>query len=424
MSSCLHRLRFALAASLAIVVALVLLLPATARAQITIAQATSLPRTDVNGKDVPKRDQRFKPEGISYQDCVDDLRIRFSLTLPAPEANASLQAWATTGGTDCSAQTARTGNSAVCWRVQAGIPLSVNPIVLIPVRKIIGGRNNAKDPTKDPEEGRDGIDICGTIDLTTISLQFLYFRPGDVAQAAFKGDVPLTADTIGPVAPSGLKILPGNTRLQISFNALGEGGVVELSQIRAYCDPAPGGGTTTPTTVRVCDSGTDASDPDADADGGVVDPDAGCVEVEVEGGTATTTGGCSSSAFKPADGGKIQPDNAFNAMYECGSLPVSSTGSSLVARELRGAPLQNGTTYAVALAATDSFLNVGPLSDVVCEYPEETADFWTDYKEGGGRAGGGFCSVDGAGLPVGSFTVIGLVSLFGAATVRRWRKRR
>lgn len=421
MSSCLHRLRFALVASLALVVAL--LLPAVARAQITVAQATSLPRTDATGKEVKKRDQRFKPEGISFQDCVDDLHIRFSLTMATPEANASLQAWATTGGTDCSAQTARTGNSAVCWRVLKGIPLSVNPIFLLPMRKIIGGRNNGKDPTKDPEEGKDGIDICGTIDLTTISLQFLYFRPGDVAQAAFKADVPVIADTIGPVAPTGLQILPGNTRLQISFNALGEGGVVELSQVRAYCDPSPGA-STTPTTTRVCDSGTSDADADPDADTGVVDPDAGCVDVPVEGGTTTGGEACSSAAFNPTDGGKIQPDNAFNALYECASLPVSSTGSSLVARELRGAPLENGHTYAVALAATDSFLNVGPLSEVVCNYPEETADFWTDYKEGGGRAGGGFCSVDGAGLPVGSFTVIALASLFGAATVRRWRKRR
>lgn len=393
---------------------------------MTIAQATSLPRTDSSGKDINKRDSRFKPEGISFQDCLDDQGIRFSLTMPAPEANASLQAWATTGGTDCSAQTARTGNSAVCWRVRSGIPLSTNPIVTLPVRKIIGGRNNGKDPSKDPEEGRDGIDLCGTVDLTTISLQFLYFKPGDVAQAAMKADVTLSADTVGPPAPTGLKVLPGNTRLAISFNAVGEGGVVELSQIRAYCDPSGGsGGSSAPNTVRVCDSGTaDAgidTDADADADAGPVDPDAGCVDVPATSGT--TGGSCSSAVFNPTDGGRILPDNAFNALYECGSLPVSSTGSTLVARELRGAPLQNGVTYAVALAATDSFLNVGPLSSVECQWPEETNDFWNDYKKEGGDAGGGFCSVDGAGLPMGSFSAIALATLLGAGALRRARGR-
>jgi len=136
-----------------------------------------------------------------------------------------------------------------------GIPLSTNPVATLPVRKIIGGRNNGKDPTRDPEEGLDGVSVCGSIDLTTITLQFLYFPPGNAATASQKADVPVIADTIGPVAPTGLKILPGDTRLSISFNALGEGGVVELSTIKAYCDPDPGtGATTTPsTTTRVCD---------------------------------------------------------------------------------------------------------------------------------------------------------------------------
>jgi len=407
------RRRVAFFAALAFFFSGFLLLPARAHAQITIAQAQSLPRVDAEGKDVPKRPQQFKPEGISYQDCVDNLGIRFSLTLTnPPEANASLQVWATTTG-DCSQQTARTGNSAVCWRVATGIPLSINPVVIIPVRKIIGGRSPA-GTSADPDEGRSGPEICGAIDLTTVSLQFLYFSPGVVAQAAFKAEVAVQADTIGPVAPTGLRILPGNTRLSVSFNALGEGGVVELSTIRAYCDPAPGTSTPAPpTTERICDAATDvdADDPDADLD-------AGCRDVVVEGGTSRG-GQCSSAAFV-GDGGKaIQPDNAFNAQFECGSLPVSTTGSQIIARSLRGAPLENGRTYAVALAATDSFLNVGPLSEVVCEYPEETNDFWTDYKEGGGRAGGGFCSVDGAGLPVGSFGVIALAALLGVSTARR-----
>jgi len=124
-------------------------------------------------------------------------------------------------------------------------------------------------------------------------------------------------------------------------------------------------------------------------------------------GTTTPAVACSSSAFSAGDGGKILPDNAFNAKYECGNLPVSSTGSTIIAKTLAGAALQNGKTYAVALAASDSFLNVGPLSSVVCEFPEQTHDFWQDYKNAGGEGGGGFCSVEGPGAPVGAFTLIG-----------------
>lgn len=381
-----------------------LLVPAVARAQLTVATPTSLPRVDAEGMDVPKRDQRYKPEGISFQDCKDRQGIRFSLTLAAPESNASLEAWVANGGTDCSAQTARTGNSAVCWRVTKGIPLSTNPIVILPVRKIIGGRSNTGGT---PEEGKDDESVCGSVELTNLTLQFLYFRPGDLAQAAFKVDVPIQADTIGPVAPTGLKILPGNTRLSISFNALGEGGVVELSTIRAYCDPDPVGTVSTTT----CDASADG---DADAD-----LDASCQQTT----TPLTDGGsCTSTAFFDRDGKVIQPDNAFNAKYECGNLPVSSTGSVVIARNLRGAPLENKRTYAVALAATDSFLNVGTLSEIKCEYPEETEDFWSDYKNNGGRAGGGFCSVDGGSAPLGSFAVMGIVIVFGTGALRRLTK--
>lgn len=383
------------------------LAPKVARAQLTVATPTSLPRVDVDGKDVQKRDQRFKPEGISFQDCKDRQGIRFSLTLAQPETNASLEAWVSNSGADCSAQTARTGASAVCWRVIKGIPLSTNPIVILPVRKIIGGRTDTNN-----EEGKDTDAVCGTVELTNLTLQFLYFSPGNLAQAAYKVDVPIQADTIGPVAPTGLKILPGNTRLSMSFNALGEGGVVELSTIRAYCDPDPVG-TVVSTT---CDASAEA---DVDGDATTSIDDAGC--------TTTTTpltegGSCASTAFVDRDGKKIQPDNDFNAKYECGNLPASSTGSVVIARSLRGAPLENNRTYAVALAATDSFLNVGTLSEVQCQYPEETDDFWNDYKKNGGQAGGGFCSIDGSGAPLGSFAVMGIVIVFGTSVVRRVTK--
>lgn len=409
MSRLLPKRAFALRAAsalAAIFVALVVLLaPRVAQAQLTVATPASLPRVDVDGKDVPKRDVRFKPEGISFQDCKDRQGIRFSLTLAAPETNASLEAWVSNSGADCSAQTARTGAAAVCWRVVRGIPLSTNPIVILPVRKIIGGRTDTNN-----EEGKDTEDVCGKVDLTNLTLQFLYFSPGNLAQAAYKVDVPIQADTVGPVAPTGMKILPGNTRLSISFNALGEGGVVELSTIRAYCDPDPVG----TISSNTCDGSTDG-DAVADADG-----DAGCQTTS----TPLTEGGtCASNAFIDRDGKPIQPDLAFNAKYECGNLPVSSTGSVVIARTLRGAALENRRTYAVALAASDSFLNVGALSSVVCEYPEETEDFWSDYKNNGGRAGGGFCSVENGAAPLGSFAVMGIVIVFGTSLVRRLTKK-
>jgi hypothetical protein len=79
-------------------------------------------------------------------------------------------------------------------------------------------------------------------------------------------------------------------------------------------------------------------------------------------------------------------------------------------------------TYAVAVAATDAFGNVGPLSTPICEYPEETTDFWKKYREAGGNAGGG-CAT--AGSPIGSVSVLtGLTIAVLSMARRRWTTRR
>ena len=88
-----------------------------------------------------------------------------------------------------------------------------------------------------------------------------------------------------------------------------------------------------------------------------------------------------------------------------------------------GKPLDNDKIYAVAIAAIDQFGNVGPLSSVFCEKPERTTDFWENYKNAGGEAGGGFCSVEGAGLPVGSLTVTGIMAVALVGAIRRRRER-
>jgi hypothetical protein len=75
----------------------------------------------------------------------------------------------------------------------------------------------------------------------------------------------------------------------------------------------------------------------------------------------------------------------------------------------------------VAVAATDRFGNLGPLSSVFCEIPEPTTDFWETYKGAGGAAGGSLCSVEGPGFPIGSVAV---TTLFGLAVVGTLRRRR
>lgn len=417
----------------ALAITFLVCLPSFARAQtIGILQEQSLPRIDKDGKTLTKRPIALKPEGVNYQDCVDDQRIRFPLQLQGFQGQASLQVWAGLGGADCKQQQNRSGINATCWQLVTGVPLQVNPIVEIPVRAIMSGA-----PPFKPAEPGTGSQMCGTIDLAQISVQFLYFAPGQLATPAQSKEVAIEIDTVGPRPPTGLRTEPGNGRIKVLWdNISGEGGVSVLTGVKVYCDEVTGAPRTPPPT----DTGTsqpvdrcvevpnapDANAPDADAGTTLVCEDAGTSTSTDDAGTSSTAVACSSPNF----GEDVIPDAEFSKQYECGSI-AGSVGTSVTATTLRGQPLKNRTAeapsveYAVAVAATDPFNNVGPLSSPICEYPEATTDFWENYRKAGGDAGGG-CTTSGA--PIGSMSAIAVIGLAALSAVRRrwsaWRSGR
>lgn len=381
--------------------ALCLATPRLARAQsITIFQQGSLPRLDSSGNQVAKRQLSFNPEGVSYQDCFDDQRIKFTLQLAGFAANGSLEVWAGLSGNDCSDQTRRVGSAATCWKLATGIPLQLQVDSVISVRTIMSGVLSPQTPDSSQK-------ICGRIDRTNVTVNFLYFAPGNPGTPATRTAVEIPVDTIGPPALTGVKVLPGNGRLTVQWDSVGEGGVQDLVNVRVFCAPVSGSGSSSSTTV--CNDPVTLTD-DAGNDAGT--EDAGCAE------QTTTKAACSEAAFA-VDGGStdsLVPDNAFNAAFFCGELG-GATGAGVTAREFRGAPLVNGTTYAVAVAGTDSFQNGGTLSGVACDFPEATTDFWSEYKAAGGQAGGGFCATSAGAA--GSSVVAGLAAVFAVSMMRR-----
>src|SRR5262249_28005066 len=151
------------------------------------------------------------PEAVNLQDCVDDQLIRFTLLMSGFEAQASVQAWASNSGADCKTSTNRSGGVQVCWKLlDTNISLQTTVDVDIPVRQIMSGA-----PPFDAQSKRNATaSACGQVDLSTISVQFLYFKPGDSATATQAKNIDITVDTVGPEPPSGLTALPGNTRIQ------------------------------------------------------------------------------------------------------------------------------------------------------------------------------------------------------------------
>jgi hypothetical protein len=405
----------------------------TAGASIAVLNESSLPRLDKNGNLINKRPLTLNPEAVNLQDCLDEQQIRFTLQMAGFEANGSVQRWAANNGVDCSAPTTRSGGFQQCWQLGGNLPLSQNVNADIPVRAIISGALTPATPDSSAA-------ICGKVDLTTISVQFLYFSPGNPSQAASAKAISVIADTIGPDPPGGLTALPGNTRISVSWASISGGdtgdsgtaatsggGLTSLTGVKVYCDPATGAAATSTPAAPVCETvSNDGGATTVDAgDGGTATTtvDAGTSTVCSDGGTSTTAPAstCTSPNFVDPNGGKIFPDAAFAAKYECGEI-TGNSGTTVVASSVAGAPLVNGTSYAVAVAATDAYGNAGPLSSVICKTPQPTTDFWEDYKNAGGRAGG--CSTGSAELPLGSMSVIGVLMALAISSARRRRDSR
>jgi hypothetical protein len=81
--------------------------------------------------------------------------------------------------------------------------------------------------------------------------------------------------------------------------------------------------------------------------------------------------------------------------------------------------------YVFAVAAVDILGNVGPVGNLQCGTPGPIADFWYNYATlDGGLAGGGYCALEGVGMPAGSACMAVGVGLAAIGLVRRRRRRR
>ena len=330
---------------------------------------------------------------------------------------------------------------------------SLQQNVDIPVRAIMAGALTPQTP--DYSAG-----ICGKVDLTNVSVQFLYFDPGNVSVPSATHTTPITVDTVGPAAPTGLTHLPGNGRIQVNFTNISggdpdagtTGGLTSLTGVAIYCTPSTG--TTDVSTTTDADGGCTTVALDGGVDEAGVALDGGTTTVCSDAGISTTTDGDAASAVCTApiftdpdvandagfttitgndvanDSGVVNtststvaitgiiPNAAFNTKYQCGSY-IGNSGTTVIAEGLT-----NGQNYAVAIAATDQYGNVGPLSGIQCEVPEETTDFWSQYKDAGGLAGG--CATTRVDEPFPLGTAMAGVSLvaMAASFLRRRRNRR
>ena len=394
--------------------AVIALFPRAAFAEtVSIPNApASLGRIDANGNAVTLRGSANYPYGISLSDCTADQSITFPLNISGFSATDSFQVWAGPSTADCSddAQRGTTTGSQTCWNVsKANLPLTASQTVAVKVRDII-----ASPTTKTASYVNQDASICGTIPFSTFNVYFILVS-GTAAQANAMQTI--QANTIGPPAVTNVQVEQGDTRLHVTWTAVGsttdEAGTTTststttASQVAIYYQVAGAGGSNADAgTTAVCKDGgstiEDAGlDDSGDASSVVVENDGGCVLVPNE-ATGST---CSAPGFTSTG-----PDSTVN------SITVNATSSDA---EIDG--LTNGTTYAVAVVAQDLFLNAGTISSLICQSPIELNDFYETYRNDGGQAGGS-CALDRVGGN-GSGTALSVIAFSLVVTIARRRKR-
>jgi hypothetical protein len=106
------------------------------------------------------------------------------------------------------------------------------------------------------------------------------------------------------------------------------------------------------------------------------------------------------------------------ASFQCSPfLSGSATSSAMIT-------LTNFDHYVFGVAAVDQLGNIGPVGNLVCGTPGPIADFWYDYVNDGGQAGGGYCALEGVGMPAGGSCMAIGVGLGAIGFARRRGKAR
>lgn len=108
----------------------------------------------------------------------------------------------------------------------------------------------------------------------------------------------------------------------------------------------------------------------------------------------------------------------LDPLYLCSGLISASTTSHRITG------LQNGITYGVGVAAIDRYGNISPITDIQYATPVPSVDFYTEYRDDGGQAQGGFCAIARGHGRTHAIVGLGLVGLALLLVTRRPIRRR
>lgn len=290
-------------------------------------------------RSVSNRSSSEYPLYINREDCLGSDEFSFSVRVSEADG-ANFEVWLGQGGASCLLSSERATTGVGCTQLDTfALPAEANFTVIIPSAKIAGSMS--------------GVDSC--IDNSTnteprgVTLYFMVLDGNeDVGEGSYNAWDLTAVDLLGPVAPTELSVGIGDEQLIVSFEPKADDG--DRSGYYVYSERLDGGGG---------GGGSGGS-----GDGGM--------------------GGVGGSVAGECVGATLVP----------GEVPAPGSGkASADATEISAKGLENYVPYAVGVAAYDSVGNVGKLSSLVCATPLPVDDFYKNYRNAGGRAGGGYCSL-------------------------------
>lgn len=298
------------------------------------------------------RSNDYEPYWISYDDCIKNDAFTFSVKVRNNTANNNLEVWA---GADCTDQENRRADANTCWQVFRQQNTAVSQDAVIRVQTI--AQKNYGKAAGDPALVGDANSCAVPTQQEALTLWFMLVGPNDdlIGQAVQTWTSTTLAVNL-PAPPSSLSASGADEALALKWTPSAD---ANRTGYRYFCQEA---GTNT---------GTGA------LDGGVAPP---CATDLVEG------------QRPPA------------SVRECGGSNSRSASSGSISEEF----VSNGVEYAVAVATTDAVLNIGVVTNVACATPVVTEDFFDLYRDAGGQAGGGVCSISpgSAGTPASALVVL------------------
>lgn len=346
------------------------------------------------------------PLWINQKDCRENNDLVFRITLSGHQSSETLSVWASEA-TDCT-QYVNRDSDGPCRRILAVSNLEPTMEIIVPAKDVAAalGAVDCKFTDARPSTAAAPVTIY-------------FLRQASLQEDGSDHDTwtETKVDLSGPKPPSNVKAGAGDGRLIVSFNQN------EDQDVRGYilfCDAnAPRSSGTASTGAS---SGSASSGGAGDGSGGASSDGAASGSGGAGGGSAGTTGDSGGDGGETAPEGDPEcysraliPGEIPDTKYQCGKVGRTGSGSA--------SDLRNGDSYVVGVAAYDLLGNVGELSELACGTPVDVDGFFELYREAGGQAGGGFCSVGG---PVGAarWVSLPLGVVAASAALGLWRRSR